>query len=70
MEMPDVSGFSDSGLQKLQLAALHAFQSDEGRPAGQPKVYGVREFSDWRLWSDALERELDKRGIGYEKIRW
>ena len=65
-----VAGFSTDGLQKMHLAALHAFQKDEATPAGQAKLYGVREHADWKQWSDALEAELEKRNAQLTKIPW
>ena len=34
------------------------------------KKYGVREFSDWRVQSDSLEKSLDEIGCRYQKIQW
>ncbi|WP_372988289.1 hypothetical protein [Marinobacter sp.] len=70
MEKPDVSGFSDSGLQKMHLAVLHSLEKDDATPEGKPKVYGVREYNDWRAWADALEEEMDKRGVTHNKVPW
>ena len=38
--------------------------------AGIKPVYGVRDFSDWKDWSDLLEAEFDKRGVKYTKVAW
>jgi hypothetical protein len=64
------ANFSTDGLKKMHLAVLHAFQKDEETPKGQPKPYGVREYADWKKWSDALEGELRRRKAQFTNVPW
>ena len=36
----------------------------------QEKLYGVREFADWRLLRDAIEKELENRGVTFTPLVW
>jgi hypothetical protein len=45
-------------------------QDDQLVLAGLQPIYGARAFSDWKAWSDMLERELDKRSVKYTKVGW
>ena len=62
--------FSDEGLIGLHKSVRAAFDKDEATPEEQEKIYGVREYSDWRQWSDALESEMTKRGVNFEPVPW
>lgn len=64
------SGFSNDGLLKMHLAVLNALKADDETPLGQEKLYGVRIYQDWRLWSDSLETELTKRNVSFNKVSW
>ncbi|MGA2398862.1 MAG: hypothetical protein ABSG30_12465 [Steroidobacteraceae bacterium] len=68
--MVDVGNFSDGGIKKLHDAVLDALDKDDKTPPNQDKPYGVRQFPDWRQWSDALEAELQKRKIPFSKVKW
>ena len=62
--------FSTDGLKKMQKAVYDALQHEDALPPGQPKPYGVRDFPDWRTWSDALEAELTVRNVPFSKVPW
>jgi hypothetical protein len=67
----DLSKLSTPGLLKMHGAVREALEMDDTLDLiGLPKMYGVRELPDWRVWSDALEAELDRRGIKFAKIDW
>lgn len=66
----DVTGFSDHGLLSMYDAITKALVEDDRIPEGQPKKYGIREFSDWRMWSAWLEGEIKRRGLSYEPVPW
>ncbi|MEO2031484.1 MAG: hypothetical protein ABGZ35_05315 [Planctomycetaceae bacterium] len=66
----DFTKTSTSGLLKLHGAVQDALAVDDNLPDGAPKVYGVRDFSDWKIWSGSIEVELDRRGVQYQKIPW
>ncbi len=62
--------FTDPGLLSMYDAITKALIEDDDIPEGQPKEYGVREFSDWRVWGAALEKEIKRRGLSYTPIPW
>ena len=64
------SGFSTNGLLMMHKALRDAFHKDEQTPSNKDKPYGVRTYSDWRQWSDALESELADRGAPFEPVPW
>lgn len=67
----DVLGLSDRGLYALWEAVQKAFLADEESIAlGHEPEYGVRTFKDWKVWSDQLETEMQKRGIQFKPIAW
>lgn len=66
----NIPGFSDNGLKMMQDGIRNALKEDDATPAGAAKPYGVREFSDWRVHSDQIEAELDKRAVSYTKVAW
>lgn len=66
----NIPGYSTNGLKMMQEAARKALATDDALPAGQDKIYGVREFPDWREQSDKIEAELDRRGATYTKVTW
>jgi len=66
----NIPGFSTSGLKMMQEGIRKALEHDDSAPIGQDKMYGVREFADWRELGDSLEAELDQRKETYVKIAW
>ena len=66
----DVDKLSTNALLMLYNPIRAALEQDDATPKGQPKLYGVREHPDWRLWAKELEAELDKRGVMYTKVTW
>lgn len=71
MEMSEYAAiFSNEGLLGLHKAVYDAFIKDEATPENEEKPYGVRIYTDWRQWADALECELTKRKIEFIHIQW
>jgi hypothetical protein len=66
----DVGKLSDGGLKKLHEAVHHAIETDDKTPPNQDKPHGVRQFADWKQWSDELETELQKRKMSFKKVPW
>lgn len=66
----NIPGFSTNGLKMMYEAAKDALAEDDATPPGQDKPYGVREYADWRGFTDAIEAELDSRNVPYPKIVW
>jgi hypothetical protein len=66
MYIPD---FSKSSLILLHSAVRQALVTDDNLPEGE-KMYGVREWPDWKEWSDGIEAKLDEKGVNYSKIDW
>lgn len=64
------SGFSNNGLLKMHLAVINALKADDETPQDQEKIYGVRRYSDWKLWADSLEAELTSRNVQFNKVPW
>lgn len=65
-----VSGCSTNGLLMMHAAIADALVIDDNTPAGQEKTYGVRDFVDWRTFSDAIESELTARDTVFVPISW
>jgi hypothetical protein len=70
MNAEKVSGYSTSGLLMMHQGIRHALETDDNLPQGQAKPYGVREYQDWKSWSDLIESELDHRKVTYQKVPW
>ena len=66
----NIPGYSTNGLKMMQEGVRKALAEDDALPAGQDKVYNVREFPDWGEHSDRIEAELDSRGAVYTKVSW
>jgi len=67
----NISGMTDAGILKMYAAVREAIEQDDQLVlAGLKPIYGVRDFSDWKDWSDLLQAELDKRGVKYTKVGW
>jgi hypothetical protein len=65
----DIPALSNDSLIDLHAAIRAALAKDDATTDG-PKPFGVREHSDWRIWANELETELDKRRIAYAAIPW
>lgn len=65
----NLPGMTTPGLLKMYEPIREALEVDDTLPDGR-KVYGVREFPDWKAWASAIEAELDKRGVKYTKVQW
>lgn len=71
MSIEYVSSFSNDGLLKMHMAVKNALVADdEASKQNKEKQYGVREFPDWKTWSDDLETVLTERGVPFEKVSW
>lgn len=67
----DFMKMSHSGLLLLHNSVHHAFAVDEAaRKEGRSIEYGVREHSDWKIWSDKIEEALQVKGIDYTPVNW
>jgi hypothetical protein len=66
----NIPGYSTNGLKMMQDGLRKALADDDALPTGQDKLYGVREFPDWREQSNKIEAELDSRGAIYTKVAW
>ena len=66
----NIKGFSDSALLMLYNSIDKALKEDDSRQQNEIKEYQVREYKDWRIWSDSIEEELIKRNVEFEKIKW
>jgi hypothetical protein len=66
----DIPGLSTNGLKAMQAGIKKALAVDDATPADQQKLYGVRQFPDWRIVGDAMEAELTKRQEKFTPIPW
>jgi hypothetical protein len=66
----DITKMSDNGLRAMQRAIRDRLLEEDELPEGQEKVYGLRQFNDWKIQADEIESELDRRGACYDKIPW
>jgi hypothetical protein len=66
----DITKMSTNGLKAMQLAVHDRLIEEDNQPEGQPKVYGVRAFPDWKEQADEIEAELDARNEVYTKVPW
>jgi len=62
--------FSKNLLKCFHDSIKNAMKIDDETPEGQDKPYGVREFYDWKQHADAIESEMEDRGIEFEEIKW
>jgi len=66
----DYNGLSTNGLLMMHGGIRDALAVDDNTAAGEPRPCGVREYPDWRQHANALEAELDSRGVNYMKLFW
>ena len=66
----NIAGMSENGLKGMQRAIHDRLIEEDALPAGQQKIYGVREYQDWREQADEMEAELDLRRVNYTKVPW
>jgi hypothetical protein len=59
-----------SGLKAMHRATSDLLAYEDKQPAGQVKIYGVREFPDWKVQADEIEAEFDRRNEAHTKIQW
>lgn len=60
---------SSGGLIMIYNAIQKALEADDALPSDN-KCFYVREFNDWRIWGNAIERVLTERKIAFAKISW
>lgn len=66
----DITKMSVGGLKGMQRAIHDRLIEEDKQPPTQPKLYGVRDFADWKDQADLIEAELGARGEIYTKIPW
>jgi len=54
-------------LKDLHNSIRKCLAADDANPSSE-KVYGVRTFADWKNAKDAIEAELMRHNISYDKI--
>lgn len=70
MSVEKIGGYSTSGLLMMHHGIRQALEVDDNLFPKAEKTYGVREYPDWRRWSDAIESELNRRQVKYQKVAW
>ena len=66
----DITKMSTPGLKGMQRAIHDRLVEEDAQPQEREKIYGVREFSDWKDQADEIEAELDRRNEGGTKVPW
>ncbi|WBM40053.1 hypothetical protein [Alcaligenes faecalis] len=66
----NIPGFTTNGLLMMHSSILQALAVDDNLPNGQEKLYGVREYQDWKQHADDIEKELLTRGAKFQPIVW
>ncbi|MDK2758293.1 MAG: hypothetical protein KYX66_16325 [Blastomonas fulva] len=66
----DITKMSTRGLKGMQRAIRDRLVEEDAQPQTQEKIYGLREFSDWKDQADEIEAELDRRNEAYTKVPW
>jgi len=62
--------FSDNAVRAMHNAIRTCLAIDDSVVGSGPKPYGVREYSDWRVWRDELEGAMTDRGLQFQPITW
>lgn len=65
----NIKGLSTNGLKLLHTTIARALAEDDALPANA-KMYGVREYPDWRQQANAIEAELASRKEVHTPIAW
>jgi hypothetical protein len=65
----NIEGLSLNGLKLLHGAIRGALADDDAIKQG-PKIYGAREYPDWRETADRIEAELEKRDETFDPLPW
>ena len=65
----NIPGFTTQTLIEFHNKISECLQKDDENPSTE-KVYGVRSFSDWRQFADAIETELTNRSASFQPIHW
>ena len=65
----NIKGLSTNGLKLLHETIARALAEDDALPANG-KIYGVREYPDWRAEADEIESELAARGEVFNPVTW
>lgn len=65
----DISKLTDNGLKSLHKAMHDCVVKDDATVEAH-KIYRVRATEDWKLQSDAFERELSTRGLSFDPVPW
>jgi hypothetical protein len=60
---------SSNGLRALHNGIISALAEDDAQPPHR-KLYGVREYPDWRHHADRIEAALAARGEWIVQVRW
>jgi len=65
-----LSGFSDHAILMMYNGIREALKADDETPDSDERVYGVREFPDWKESEESLSAQLDSRNVKYVKVKW
>ena len=65
----NISGFTTKTLLEFHQKIVECLDKDDQNISGD-KDYGVREFKDWRIFSNSIELELNSRETKFTPVKW
>jgi hypothetical protein len=65
----NIPGFTTKTLVEFHEKVVECLRKDDEN-LSEMKDYGVREYRDWRAFSDAIEAELLSRDVPFTPIQW
>lgn len=65
----NIPGFTTNALMEFHSKVAECLKIDDANTSTS-KLYGVREFPDWKQLSDAIEAELSTREVPISPINW
>jgi hypothetical protein len=67
----DYDAFTNDSLAMMYFGARGALAADdELNRLGEEARFRVRETAEWKKHADALEAEMIRRGMVFERIEW
>lgn len=57
-------------LYQLREPIVTGLKEEDGLPERAVRKHGYRQFSDFRIWCDAIEAELRSRGEQFTPVDW
>jgi hypothetical protein len=65
----NISDFTTNTLLEFHEKVIEHLREDDENPSTEKENW-VRTFSDWRVFSDAIEGELISRNVPFTPVSW